>query len=474
MSINSAWTFPSQQNAWHSQGATPWWNFFDRRIKCDEMTLLMFPESTGSFYLNGSSYVVVDKFSGESMYTDSEPEKSRVACRNESFLGIIDRSLCGEVFSSIPVRRFRVDEDIHWSHKQFSSISPMEESIFVAYYPLFLLIMGTTLNSLVFIVLCRSAFKKDPKKKATIHYMRAIAIFDIFMFYNWNLDHYLSAVHGFTLLRSSIPSCKFAMFFGYFTSQTSAWLRVFVCIDRYLLLSRLHRTWFSHSRTASIMIIGIIIFFALLNFHFIVFNCFYQSNGQININAVRYSILPLWDYIHLVVYNCIPFVLMMGFNSGVIYHLLRLRRTSRIQNSRIQHRAISITLLITTCLFLIMTVPASVAFAFFSGPENATLLRMADGALFTYHITSFPVYFLTFDEFRQEFLAMVLCKKKQRQIVPFTVPFSSTTTDRSKAVVKRLASWEKPRFLFVILSILLFVVCFLRRLVIDLILLLSM
>ena len=318
----------------------------------------------------------------------------------------------------------------------------MEEWIFVAYYPLFLLIMGTALNSLVFIVLCRSSFKRDPRKQATVHYMRAIAIFDIFMFYDWNLDHYLSAVHGFTLLRSSIPSCKFAMFFGYFTSQTSAWLRVFVCFDRYLLLSRLHRTWFSQSRTAWIMITSIITFFTLFNFHFIVFNCYYQSDGLININASLYSILPLWDYIHLTVYNCIPFTLMVIFNSGVIYHLLRLRRTSTVQNSRIQHRAISVTLLITTCLFLIMTVPASISFAFFSRPENATLLRMVDGALFTYHITSFPVYILTFDEFRQECLALLLCKKKNRQIVPLAARLSHSTTDRLKiTAVNPVGSW---------------------------------
>jgi hypothetical protein len=67
--------------------------------------------------------------------------------------------------------------------------------------------------------------------------MRAIAIFDIFMLYGWNLNHYLLPVHGFTPLKHSVLSCKLDMYFGYSTTQTSAWLRVLVCMDRYLLLS---------------------------------------------------------------------------------------------------------------------------------------------------------------------------------------------------------------------------------------------
>ena len=30
----------------------------------------------------------------------------------------------------------------------------------------------------------------------------------------------------------------------------------------------------------------------------------------------------MWDYVHLVVYSGVPFVLMVLFNSGVVYHLL--------------------------------------------------------------------------------------------------------------------------------------------------------
>jgi hypothetical protein len=248
--------------------------------------------------------------------------------------------------------------------------------------------------------------------------MRTIVIFDILMLYGWNLQHYLLAVYGFTLERYSILSCKFFVFLGYFTAQTTAWLRVFVCLDRYLSLSRLHKTWFSHSKHVLIIIISIIVSLALFNLHITIFGCFYTSNGTIDINSRLYSIFPMWDYVDLAVYNLIPFILMITLNSGTIYHMIRLHRTTTIQNSRIQHRSISITLLSTTFLFLIMTVPANIAFAFFQNILSDTILNLADGILFTYHITLFPLYMITFKEFRQEFIAMITCTKNTLRVRP--------------------------------------------------------
>jgi hypothetical protein len=309
----------------------------------------------------------------------------------------------------------------------------MIESLIVAYYALFLMITGTILNLLTFIILCRSSFR-DTKKQPTIHYMRTIAIFDILMLYGWNLQHYLSVVYGFTLERYSIPSCKFFVFLGYFTAQTTAWLRVFVCLDRYLSLSRLHKTWFSHSKHVLIIIISIIVTLALFNLHIMIFGCFYTSNGIIDINSRLYSIFPMWDYVDLAVYNIIPFILMITLNSGAIHHMIHLRRTTTIQNSRIHHRSITITLLSTTFLFLIMTIPANIAFAFFQSILSSTILNLADGIMFTYHITSFPLYMITFKEFRQECFTMIKCTKNTVRVEPID------TLQMNPAVIKLKAT----------------------------------
>jgi hypothetical protein len=299
----------------------------------------------------------------------------------------------------------------------------------VAYYPLCLVVVGTVLNLLTFITLCRAPFR-NTKKQPAMHYMRAIAIFDILMLYGWNLDHYLSAIHGFTLTSYSIPSCKIIGFAGYFTEQSSAWLRVFLCLDRYLALSRLNRTWFSRPKSVLIIIACIIGVFTMFNLHLIIFGCYVEPNGAINSNAALYYIYPLWDYINLGVYNCVPFICMVTLDSGVIYHLIRLRRTTTIQNSRVQHRTISITLVITTALFLIMTIPSGVAFAFFYTTAGTIVLETADAFFFSYHITSFPLYFITFTEFRRECITMITCSKNARRVAPTNTAAQRTLTAR--------------------------------------------
>ncbi|CAF4161443.1 unnamed protein product, partial [Adineta steineri] len=268
------------------------------------------------------------------------------------------------------------------------------QTLFVAYYSLTLVIVGTLLSFFTFIILCRLKLR-NRRAKSTLYYLRTIAIFDILMLYGWNLDHYLDGIYGFTLQTSSISLCRFLSFFNYFTCQSSAWLRIFICLDRYLSFSRLQPTWFHRPKNTFIIIICILVFFILFNGIFFVYGCSYKTDGTIQVHSWTFSIYPLWDYINLGVYNCIPFILMVIFNSGVIYHLIHRHHRTTIRNSRIRHRSITITLITTTFLFLIMTVPATVAFAFF--PDgNETILHLLDGILYTYHITSFPLYLITF------------------------------------------------------------------------------
>ena len=284
---------------------------------------------------------------------------------------------------------------------------------FVTYYPLILIIVGTIFNSFTLAILCRSTFR-DTKRRPTLHYMRAIAVFDILMLYGWNFDHYLHGAHQFMLQTSSIPTCKFFSFLNYFAAQVSAWLRVFICLDRYLTLSRLHKTWFSQSKSVLIIIVLILTIFTLINLHIIIFACYYLTNGTVEVRSTFYTLYPLWDHVHLGLYNGAPFICMVILNSVVIYHLLRLRQTSIIQQSRIQHRSISITLVITTFLFLIMTTPATVGFAFFADTAGYVLLRVFDSMLYTYHILSFPLYMITFGEFRRAVISLLTCDKPNR------------------------------------------------------------
>ena len=299
-----------------------------------------------------------------------------------------------------------------YDNKSDTATVSTSEQMFVTYYPLALVIVGTLFNSFTFFILCRPVFR-DTDKRPTIHYMRAVAIFDILMLYGWNLDHYLWGTRRITLITYTIPTCKFFSFLNYFAAQVSAWLRVFISLDRYLSLSRLHKTWFSKSRSVLIIIACIIIIFTIINFQFFLYACYYTEDGSISINSSLYLIYPLWDMMNLGLYNCAPFILMVIFNSGVIYHLIVLRQKSTVQNSRINHRSIYITLIITTFLFSIMTIPGTVGYAFF-GDASLTLLHAFDSMMYTYHILSFPLYMITFTEFRKEVLALAKCNWNNR------------------------------------------------------------
>ncbi|CAF3158185.1 unnamed protein product [Rotaria socialis] len=285
-----------------------------------------------------------------------------------------------------------------------------EQDMFVTYYPLALVISGSLFNLVTFGILWRPAFR-DTHKRPTIHYMRTIAIFDILMLYGWNFDHFLYGAYGFTLSGYSVPFCKIFSFWNYFTCQVSAWLRVFICLDRYLSLSYLHKTWFSQSKNVLTIIACIVSVFTIINFHLFIFACYNNPDGTLNKGSYVYRVYPLWDYLNLALYNCVPFIFMFIFNSGVIYHLFRIHQNSLVQNSRIQHRSISITLVITTFLFVIMTVPATIFYAFFFQTSSYFILHFFDSILYTYHVLSFFLYFITFPEFRREALKLAICNK---------------------------------------------------------------
>jgi len=143
-------------------------------------------------------------------------------------------------------------------------------------------------------------------------------------FHTWLIQNNIILYYIINWKKTLWPSCRLLSFLNYFAAQSSAWLYVFICLDRYLVMSRVHQTWFSHSTCVLI----IILIFILFNLYFIIFGYSYKENGTISIQSKQFTIYPRWDYVNLDVYNCVPFLLMIIFNSGLIYHLFRLHHTN--------------------------------------------------------------------------------------------------------------------------------------------------
>ncbi|CAF1118040.1 unnamed protein product [Adineta ricciae] len=289
---------------------------------------------------------------------------------------------------------------------------------FYGYCSLFIVIFGTLFNVLGFAVLCRRTFR-DTKTRPVTHYMRLIMVMDLLSVYGWNLDNYLQIIHGFTLAYSyTIASCKFSIFFNTVLMQASAWIRVFICLDRYLALSRMQpNTWFNRSRNILTIIAGTIVFFILFNLHFLIFVCYRDTSGQIVIDSTLFRVYPTYSRVNMAIGICLPFLLMMSFNSISIYHLIQLRNTTLVQNSRIRHRSISITLIITAFLFLVTSVPSKMIYSFFFDQLGGSIwgqriLNTFDTIGYIYPLLDFPIYLATFSEFRHELFNFVARKRE--------------------------------------------------------------
>ena len=276
------------------------------------------------------------------------------------------------------------------------------------YYPLGLTCLTSLLNSLTLIILSRKVFQQRP----IIRYMRAIAIVDILMLYGWNLDHFFRLQFGFEMDRLTVLSCKFSTYFNHVLTQSSAWLRVWMCINRYCTLNQLRtrRTNHHQHRRAKFFIGSTLIVIALINLHLPVFSCYaYQSDNETKISSESLSLplYPTWNYVNLALYNIIPSCLMLLFNILIIRRLIMIKRTSILHQSRVRHSSISVSILLSTFLFCLMTTPPAIVFAFFRTFVHSALfenliLNILDSIKYTYHSLSFLLYFITIVDFRHE------------------------------------------------------------------------
>ncbi|CAF2480058.1 unnamed protein product [Rotaria sp. Silwood2] len=286
-------------------------------------------------------------------------------------------------------------------------------TILFTYYPLCLTCMTTILNSLTLIILYQKVFRQRP----TILYMRVIALIDIFILYGWNLDHFFRLKFGFEIDRLTVVSCKLSTYINHFLNQSSAWLRVWMCVDRFSALNQIRQSRTNNRyRRVVFFIVFTFIIVALINLHLPIFACYSYNNGtKVSGNSLYFSLYPSWSYINLALYNIIPFILMLIFNILIIRHLILIKKTSSLQRSRIRHSSISMPILLSAFLFCIMTTPPAVIFAFFhkqlqSDIFQTLLLSLLDSIKYTYHSLSFFLYFITLVEFRKEFFRLLHCR----------------------------------------------------------------
>ena len=231
------------------------------------------------------------------------------------------------------------------------------------------------------------------------------------------LNKYLTPNFGIYLEELNIISCKFFSFIQYFSLQSSGFLLTVLCIDRYIkvsstpgsFISRLPFRTVKSAHVWSWVLIGLVF---ILNSHIIILNGRYVEN-KINLNltlfnfSCKYSngfkFFPIWENVHLILYNLIPFIIMIIFD---ILLIRKIRFSLKDKNSNSNTKKVNIqrnvmSILLITFIFLIMTMPASIAYGFFYYKLSPTVLTLLDVFSFLNNSTLFFTCFFTNSKFRK-------------------------------------------------------------------------
>jgi hypothetical protein len=143
--------------------------------------------------------------------------------------------------------------------------------------------------------------------------------------------------------------------------------------------------------------------YTLTNIEYFSFECYRYSED--------FKIVPLWDSVNMIVYSFVPFSIMAVFNVLLIKNTLSTSKTIKKNkqdkstlNALKKKRRLTISLIVITCAFVVMTMPSTIMFGFFIriiyyeiGKE---ILYLVDSIAFLNHSSIFFTCFLTNVKFR--------------------------------------------------------------------------
>jgi hypothetical protein len=263
---------------------------------------------------------------------------------------------------------------------------------FIALVIIFIGLVGNITSFLIF------RLNKEMKKMPSMIFLSFMCVTDTLSLFTWNLDHYLKPNFKFSIESLNIYTCNFFSFIQYFSLESSSWLLTWVSIDRYITILALpgsiaYKLPFGSIKSATVWSTIIIAFFAILN-SFLLFH----DRKRIYINKIvklengsefnttveigfrcyelsknDFKIYIVWQNVHLVFYELIPFILMLIFNCLLVrvtffmfgkksskYHL---NGHLAMRNKRMKN--LTMSLIVLTLVFIILTLPATILYNYF-------------------------------------------------------------------------------------------------------------
>lgn len=307
----------------------------------------------------------------------------------------------------------------------------------LSFVPLVTIALGLVFNTLCFIIF---RFHPEFKKMSSMVYLSIVVVADTLSLFGWNLDHFTVTNFNIHMEFVNLFLCKFISFFQYFLLQFSGTILSMVSIDRFVTIRTTPGSFYAKlpfgtakSACAWSLIIATLLF--ILNVHILILNGFYTDqqfrNRTLNesnetelylyapsqlkcyIYKSGFRLFPVWDQVHLLLYNFIPGGIMLVFNILLIKTtLLPSRRVgskpmnSSDVNAARKKKNLTVSLLVVTFAFIIQTYPATVGFGYMSDylftlDHGQLTLNILDYFAFSYHVSMFFFTFVSHRKFRQ-------------------------------------------------------------------------
>jgi hypothetical protein len=261
-------------------------------------------------------------------------------------------------------------------------------------------------------------------------------------------------------LHSNI-SCKLHIFFTYYFINLSPTLLVAVSVQRYLAIAKHHYSR-KHCtvKNAYIVISLICLLSFFIQLHWGIFYELRMIPVKQTLNRTLYrrvcnisTTYPtyLWfrskmlGYIQWFFFTLCPFIIMLVLNSSILKVIASARRIQQRMNQKNQRkkakqRNMTIMLLSVSCVFILLTAPASTFMAFghlfrnLHGINSQSLWTMFSLIYYANTAANFLLYFLTANVFRQELRVMILSIPGCSKVLPEQgrLLSSNTTSGASK------------------------------------------
>lgn len=322
---------------------------------------------------------------------------------------------------------------------------PPQLAIFIASLNVIILGLGVVGNATSFLVF---RFHHSFKTMPSMVFLSFVAVTDTCALFEWNLSHFVDVVFQTDL--QLITGCRFFYFAQYSSFQSSGLLLSAMCIDRYVTVmalpgSFLHRLPFRTAKTAFVWSSAIVSFCVLLNFHLLFTDGYYEkiSNASNQTHLVCYKFftgleIAVWDQVNLVFYNIIPFLVMITFNSLLIVNIKKKLSTNFSSSSKKPN--LTISLVIISFLFVIMTTPGTIMFAYFYdnlfSKLDQSYVYLIDDISFFNHSLLFFISFASIKKFRATIIKTIFgSDSQQSQLETINVVAASRASNNNEQII---------------------------------------